>query len=87
MKIEIEINSKITRHFAVNNTTGVISGAGTVYLQEHLNSTPVFSGVLGTRSCMCIFCRSSFVLLSTRPVPYVEQELLSYRSTRGHPRS
>ena len=79
------MNSKITRYIAINNTTVTTSGAGTAYLQEHRGSTPVFSGVLGTQSFMCTFCRSSFVLLSIRPVPCVEQELLSYRSTRVHP--
>jgi hypothetical protein len=33
-----------------SNTTGVISGAGTVTLPEHLSSPPIFSGVRVTRS-------------------------------------
>ena len=86
IKIEIEINSKITRHVAINKTMGATSGAGTAYLQVHLGSTPVFSGVRGIQSFMCIFCRSSFVRLSTRLVPCVEEELLPPRSTRVHPR-
>ena len=86
IKIEIKIYSKITRHVAINKTMGATSGAGTAYLQVHLGSTPVFSGVRGIQSFMCIFCRSSFVRLSTRLVPCVEEELLPPRSTRVHPR-
>ena len=35
-------------------STGVISGAGTAYLPEHLNSPPVFSGVRVNR-CLALY--------------------------------
>ena len=54
IKIEIEMNSKITRHVAINKTMGATSGAGTAYLQVHLGSTSVFSGVRGIQSFVYI---------------------------------
>jgi len=45
---------------AVNNTTGVTSGAGTAYLRVHLSSPLVFSVVHVARSFVfCVlFCKS-----------------------------
>ena len=40
-----------------------VSGAGTAYPSEHLNSPPVFIWICVTRSFICVFCRSLFVLL------------------------
>jgi hypothetical protein len=36
---------------------------GLLTLPEHLSSSPLFSGVRVTRSFICMFCRSLFVLL------------------------
>ena len=54
IKIEIEINSKITRHVAINKTMGATSGAQTAYLEVHLGSTPVFSGVV-VHDLVCVY--------------------------------
>ena len=70
----------------MSNTKLNNSGAGTAYLHEHLGSSPVLVGFVVLESCMCIFCRSLFVRLSTRPVSCVEQEPPPSQSTRVHPR-
>ena len=54
IKIEIEINSKITRYIAINNTTDATSGAGTAYLQEYQGSTPVLVGFV-VLDLLCVY--------------------------------
>ena len=54
----------MTYHLLCNSS--VTGGAGTVYLSEHLSSSPVCNGVHVARSLVfcVVFCRSLLVLLS-----------------------
>ena len=61
------LSSFMTYHRICNqiNTTGTISGAGTAYNSGAPAFTPDFQwgSCYSIFSCMCIFCRSLFVLL------------------------
>ena len=58
VKIEIYINSKMTRHIAIVISRRVpLREQAVLTLLEHMNLLPIFSGVLVTRSLvLCVCC-------------------------------